>query len=127
MTSHFLNTVDFNKQFLDVDFESLGPVAPSNPTYQQYKRVYLEETTRNMDAFNACLKQLEQLVSFQKVTEKKFVYTYIDENMRKDVIRRGKDIMQRQNRMYNNFVDYIAKTTVEPKQTLLSKFKNMLK
>ena len=74
MTSHFLNTVDFNKQFLDVDFESLGPVAPSNPTYQQYKRVYLEETTRNMDAFNACLKQLEQLVSFQKVTEKKFVY-----------------------------------------------------
>lgn len=125
MSSHYLHTVDFYKQFIDVDFESLGPVL-SNPTYQQYKMNYLEETTRNMNAFNACLKQLEQLVSFQKVTETKFVYTYIDENMRKDVIRRGKDIMIRQIRMYNNFVDYIAKIPVEPKETLLSKFKKML-
>jgi len=130
---HYLHSINFYNQFVNVDFDALAqPLANNSSIYQQHKNTYLKETMINMNEFNTCLDELETLCPYRVIDNKKHYFTYIDENKRKQTIQIGKNLIIKQTRLYNNFIDYITKTYIQQKKqpaqqkTFFSKVKRFL-
>ena len=112
--STLYNKDSFKDQFLKTDFDNYlieqnNNLVNSNEHYLQYKNDYIKNTNDNYEKF------IELLIKFNALSnnynyntvESKYSYTFIDHNIYSPINTELKRIIERQKKMFDDFINYI--------------------
>lgn len=116
----FFSIVDFNKEFLDKNFDEIlestgNNLVNSNDIYLKYKQIYIEETNANKLLFENLNKQINDLTNKNKPNSKKISYIYINETELEDLKYKRKILFASQQTKLSNFLHYINQLNTDKK------------
>lgn len=109
-----MNNIDFKKEFIDVDFDNIlletnNPIINSYENYLKFKQSYLTTAQTNYEKFNELCSKFNEMngKNFKKISDTKFIYTYIDRNEYINLKNNIKSIVIKQRELYQNFISYL--------------------
>jgi len=108
-------TIDFKKTFIDIDFDDMllrnnNPLINSDDHYLKYKQNYKTTSLANFETYTDLQRQLASLgnLQFHKPTATKYIYTHIKSDKLDTVHREISSLLQRQNKLFEQFTNYIT-------------------
>lgn len=116
----FFSIVDFNKEFLDKNFDEIlestgNNLVNSNDIYLKYKQIYIEETNANKLLFENLNKQINELTNKINPNSKKISYIYINESELEYLKYKRKMLFASQQTKLSNFLHYINQLNSDKK------------
>lgn len=101
----------FTDTFLNIDFDNLlieqdNYFINSNEHYLEYKNLYIETTKLNYDNLTKLLELIEDKNKNDHIN-KKYTFHIINTNLHNNVIIDIKNIIIKQNELYNNLISHI--------------------
>ena len=102
----------FKSDFLHFDFDNMlieenNELLNSNQHYIDYKNEYIEQTNTNHENLNELLKKFNILHNFYTKNNNKYIYHFVDNNIKEKYNNEIKQIHIAQRSLYTNFINHI--------------------
>lgn len=101
--------INFKQKFINIDFDKIIRDDLLNyKEYINYKKEYFIESNKNYDKYKIYQNDLNDINKTETFSTKdKFIYTYIDENKKRELKNEMKKIILSQTKLLENFQHYI--------------------
>ena len=109
-----IGDIDFKKEFLNIDFDSVlidhdNPLINSYEYYIQYKQKYILETKKNFDAYQKLTKEYKKYKNqYQSPSNNRLVFSYRDEENVAYLSQQIKKLIVDQRKILSNFQHYVS-------------------